>query len=57
MCESLELGGYNKVYLAEQAHIKILSSTYLELHGPAQFQEGSTEDPLNIMAWVKKNTD
>jgi hypothetical protein len=48
MCEALGLGGYNKVYVAEQAHIKILFSTYVELHGPALFQEGSTEDPLNV---------
>jgi len=49
MCEALGLEGYNKVYVAEQAHIKILFSTYVELHGPALFQEGSTEDPLNVM--------
>ena len=49
MCEALALGDYNKVFVAEQAHIKIPSSTYLEFYGPAQYQEGSTEDPLNVM--------
>jgi hypothetical protein len=49
MCEALGLGDYNKVYVAEKVHIKILSSTYLEFHGPVQFQEGSTEDPLNVI--------
>ena len=46
MSEALGSRGYNKVYAAEKAHVKILSSTYLELHEPAQFQEGLTEDPL-----------
>ena len=47
MCEALGLGGYNKFYAEEQAHVKIQSSTYRELYKPAQFQEGSTEDPLH----------
>lgn len=55
MCEALGIGGYNKVYAAaELAHMRILSSIYVELHAPAQFPERSTEDPLNIMLKYKK---
>ena len=57
MSEALGLRGYNRVYAAEQAHVKILSSTYLELHELAQFQEGLTEDPLVISSqcqWINK---
>ena len=31
--------------------MKIPFSTFLELRGLAQFQEGSTEDPLHTVAW------
>ena len=34
--------------------MRILSSTYLELHEPAQFPEGSTEGPLSIIQLNKK---
>lgn len=52
MCEVLGLGDYSKLDVAETAHTKTLSSTWLELHEPAQSQEGSTEDPLNFM-WME----
>jgi hypothetical protein len=55
MCELLGLWGYNRAFAAEQVHMKILSSTYLEVYEPAQFPRRSTERPLEYHTVEFKN--